>query len=337
MLQRCILIAIVMWVFCAPAVSQEKPSGPDRRVVVTPEMVEAANHQREVLSNPHFFRLQLIRAWVELGESEKLAKIPYKVGDRIAFHLSISHELTEPIDITITDIYDQIRPQLFWDGQLVPYKKNVTELVEIKDKEYQVFREKPVRLVSGKSHRMEVIDLADWYKKPEPGHYVLSARRRFVWGGGWAESDAVAFEVVAAASHQSNSDLTQLSDLIETAAKEKMPEWKYWRGEPVYEGEHVLIAAFSSGDKRVKVSVLPYPSRAEAERALHHYVNRDKSQKKLDDFGDEGFSCGFANSQVVFRKRNLTVFVSITADEMNKEVVEINKQFAKLIASALPN
>jgi hypothetical protein len=196
MLQRYILIAIVMWVFCASAVSQEKPGGVDRRVVLTPEMVEASKRRRELLSNPYFFRLQLVRAWVELDECERLAKVPYKVGDRIAFHLLVSHDLTEPIDITITDIYDQIRPQLFWDGQLVPYKKNVTELVERKDKEYEVFSTKPARLESGKSHRLGIIALSDWYNKIEPGHYMLSVRRRFVWGGGWAESDSVAFEVL---------------------------------------------------------------------------------------------------------------------------------------------
>ena len=134
-----------------------------------------------------------------------------------------------------------------------------------------------------------------------------------------------------------NTDLSQLSALIEMAAKERMPEWKYRTGEPVFKGEHVLIASFTSADKIIKVSVLPHASRGEAERALHDFIRREKSPKKLDDFGDEGFSRGFAHSQVAFRKGNLTVYVSITADEINKEAVEINKQFAKLIAAALPN
>jgi len=142
---------------------------------------------------------------------------------------------------------------------------------------------------------------------------------------------------VTAFGQASNTDLSQLSRLIEMATKETMPEWKYRIGEPVFKGEHVLIASFTSADKIIKVSVLPHASRGEAERALHDFVRRDKSHKKLDDFGDEGFSRGFANSQVAFRKGNLTVYVSITADEVNKEVVEINKQFTKLIALALPN
>lgn len=96
-------------------------------------------------------------------------------------------------------------------------------------------------------------------------------------------------------------DLSQLSDLIETAAKEKMPEWKYSRGEPVYKGEHVLISALSSGDKRVRVAVVPHHSQAEAESALQDYVRRDKRYTKLDDF-DLGHSCEFANAQVCFQK-----------------------------------
>jgi hypothetical protein len=141
---------------------------------------------------------------------------------------------------------------------------------------------------------------------------------------------------VTPAGQERKVDLSQLSDLIETAAKEKMPEWKYSRGEPVYKGEHVLISALSSGDKRVRVAIVPHHSQAEAESALHDYVRRDKRYKKLDDF-DLGYSCEFADAQVVFKKGQLVVFVGITADEFSKELVGINKQFAKLIDAALPN
>jgi hypothetical protein len=139
---------------------------------------------------------------------------------------------------------------------------------------------------------------------------------------------------VTQAGHAPKIDVSQLSDLVEKAGKEKMPEWKYLRGEPVYKGENVLIASFSSSDKRVVVAIVPYRSQAEAESRLRDYVARDKAYQKLDDF-DEGYSCGFAHSQVVFKKGRLVVFVSIMLDEMNKEVVEINKQFAKLVAAAL--
>src|SRR6266496_402333 len=101
---------------------------------------------------------------------------PYNPGDKIQFKLVMTQNLSEPFDILVTDVYDQDRPELTRDGDLIPYRKKVAELVKIKDQKLQIFSEVPMSIEPGKPSPIATIDLDQWFGGLKVGHYQLRVR-----------------------------------------------------------------------------------------------------------------------------------------------------------------
>jgi hypothetical protein len=129
------------------------------------------------------------------------------------------------------------------------------------------------------------------------------------------------------------ADLDAISQVIEQAVNVKMPGWKHRRGEPIGGSKGVLVESYSSKDATIKLSVIPYASSEEAASRMKDFAAKGDVSEKLSDLGDEGCAWGYRGSKFAFRRRNLNIFVSIEADDMDKE--KVSKQFAKLVADAI--
>jgi hypothetical protein len=125
-----------------------------------------------------------------------------------------------------------------------------------------------------------------------------------------------------------------ISDTVAHALQEKMPGWAYHSVTPIYEQEQVIIQQWVSGERSVKVAILPHLNEQEAKATLRDFVAHNTSLEKLLNLGDEAYIEKGINKSVVFRKRNFTVYISIIADDLTAEA-PLNKEFAKHIADAL--
>jgi len=129
-------------------------------------------------------------------------------------------------------------------------------------------------------------------------------------------------------------DLDQISEAVQRAVQEKMPGWKHRRGQPITGSGNVLVESYSSKDATIKLSVIPYDSKEEAEKEIKDLFAKEGAQRRLADLGDEGCAWGYRGSKFAFRRHNLNVFVSIEADDMTDKE-KVAKQFAKVVADAL--
>jgi hypothetical protein len=85
--------------------------------------------------------------------------------------------------------------ELLRDGEIVPYKKEAQTQVDKALTELPNGSNAPAHFLPNKDYKLRRIDLSDWYETLLPGHYQLTVKRRFVWGGEWAQSDAVIFDI----------------------------------------------------------------------------------------------------------------------------------------------
>lgn len=143
--------------------------------------------------------------------------------------------------------------------------------------------------------------------------------------------------------------LSNVAQLIEEAAKESLPEWKLERVEPMRGSRDVLIEFAVSCGRRVKLSIMQFPSAAEASRAIQKMAGNNVERAALSGIGDEAFRWGYSDD-IAFRKGTLAVFVSAVSDidrlvpsldqadqfalRRNEEIA-LNKGFARAIAAVL--
>jgi hypothetical protein len=189
------MFTIVLLIGPAWIVGQDKKEETDDWLkAIIAQMPEEQRAQYEKLRKPDFAKLELVPRPLELNETPEKLNEHYKIGDKIYFRLLITNISIEKVVISDADPYYYNRPQLFRDGDPVPYRKGITELLKSKDEEFVHRRIRTAAL--GPDQTLTVnINLSDWYGPLEPGHYQLTVRRRFIWGGEWIESPSSSFEV----------------------------------------------------------------------------------------------------------------------------------------------
>ena len=82
-------------------------------------MPEAERLKYERLKTPTFAKLDLLPKLAEYSEPPEAVNKPCKVGDNIFFRLLITNTSSEPIPISVADIYYYDRPELLRDGDPV--------------------------------------------------------------------------------------------------------------------------------------------------------------------------------------------------------------------------
>ena len=189
------VFVVILWLSASVSLNAQEEipqTNPFEKLIA--RMPEEARLKYERLRKAEFASLDLARRPLELGENPERLKDPYKEGDRIYFRLLITNNSIEKVNFARVDLYQEQRPDLSRDGDPVPYRKRISELLVQKDRDIMGRRVSEVTLQPGETTE-EFIDLADWYEPLQPGHYQLTVRRRFIWGGDWIESPGITFEV----------------------------------------------------------------------------------------------------------------------------------------------
>src|SRR6267378_6474849 len=88
-----------------------------------------------LLEHPELVRLELLPRRLELNEDSEVLRAPYPTGAKIYFRVQATNTSLQKVTLFIIDTYFQDRPELFRDGQIVPYKKGVDDLLRAKDKQ----------------------------------------------------------------------------------------------------------------------------------------------------------------------------------------------------------
>ena len=178
------------------AVAQDKSEKqPEWVAKAVAQMSEKNRRKYEKLKNPSFAHLELLPRLPESGESPESQVKSYKVGDRIFFRLLITNMSSEKVAFSTADPYFYSRPLLLRDGESVPYTDHVVELLKSRGQYPDNQSVRGPNLPPNATHT-EIIAMEEWYGRLQPGHYLLTVKRRFIWGGEWVESPSLTFEVV---------------------------------------------------------------------------------------------------------------------------------------------
>ncbi len=124
-------------------------------------------------------------------------------GSPISFQVLMTNTSAEKLLAVVYDPYYQSSPRLIRNGKVIPYRKEIAELVKQREEKQ---RERNLRfyrlyfyrvLEPGKPTAVNNLDLRDWYDPLVPGQYQLTTRYRFEGGAEWTpESSRVKFEVI---------------------------------------------------------------------------------------------------------------------------------------------
>jgi hypothetical protein len=193
-LNKLLTVLFLVLVLAASSISQEeKPKiNKQGQLEVSPEMAEKVKRQNERLRDPKFIELKLVPVSNCKDEKSQKTLNCYTAHGKITLQLLMTNKSLEPINIATNNSYYPYNLQLFRDGQLVPYRKDVAEIV---DKPPAFVSSIRVKLEPGKTEMVDMIYLSMWYRPLEPGHYQLDIKRRFQLDGVWTETASTTFEV----------------------------------------------------------------------------------------------------------------------------------------------
>ncbi len=163
----------------------------------TEEELAANKRLIELLRHPTFITLRLTSNRRDVPREEPSdTPSPYTVGDWVNFQLSITQSLPESI-IIWNEMwpYDEFRPQLDKDGDILSYSKEAQEKVDTAERQPPSGSAAPISLAPGREYGWSRVNMEDWYEPLRPGHYQLTVRKRFTGDGDWVQSNPVTFDV----------------------------------------------------------------------------------------------------------------------------------------------
>lgn len=185
-----LILSVPLSVFAQGTIEKEN------RYVPTKEQIEANERMAESLRNPTFIRLRLVFFKHNSEETTDLAP-PYKSGDPIRLRIIINHSFNGPITVVdYLNLYRNLQLELLRDGDVVPYKQEAQQGVKRTLTEPPNDGSRTTELLPEKDYTLPLrLYLSDWYETLLPGHYQLTVKRQFVWGGAWVQSDSITFDV----------------------------------------------------------------------------------------------------------------------------------------------
>jgi hypothetical protein len=161
----------------------------------TEKQIELAKQRYARLRRADFAKLEVVRPPLEFNQKPDELLKPYKSGSGIHFVVSITNISNDSVGVPFGDTYRQIRPVLLRGGDLVPYRKDIDEVIK-KVGDDPNFRSTGT-MIDPKRTANTSVALNDWYERLLPGSYELTVKMRFIWGGAWIESSRITFEVAA--------------------------------------------------------------------------------------------------------------------------------------------
>jgi hypothetical protein len=194
-LNKALATLFLVLIAASPGISQEEKAkfNKNGQLEIPPGVAEKARRRRERLLNPSFIKLEVEPVSnCEDEESKKIADC-YKARSKIVLNLLMTNTSSESITFSISSPYWPNNPQLFRDGELVPYRKDVGPIVG--QPPTFLYRKISVELEPGKTKVGDTISLDQWYEPLEPDHYQLDIKYRFLPDGGWTNTASTTFEV----------------------------------------------------------------------------------------------------------------------------------------------
>ncbi|MEK6283204.1 MAG: hypothetical protein AABN95_22845 [Acidobacteriota bacterium] len=141
---------------------------------------------------------------------------------------------------------------------------------------------------------------------------------------------------------QTSSELNSFGETIISSLQAKKSEWKYESVSPMSSSDNVILQQWSFENESVRIAVVSHASVRDAVDAMQ-VLARGGQRGGDQQLGEEDVTWG--RGTVSFRKRNLTVNVSVVITEPTLDLAEarkheinqrkIAKEFAHLVASAI--
>ncbi len=108
-------------------------------------------------------------------------------------------------------------------------------------------------------------------------------------------------------------DLDRLDQKLRHHLETKMPGWAYERVEPIQGSEGVLLQKWTIQNRGVSVTVVVMKSAQDAKEVMQRFP-RDSKGQPLESLGDEAYTWGYRNRQVVFRRGKNIIYVEAGAN-----------------------
>ena len=205
-MRKVILVAVIALVVAggiAGSQTQKRegpPANSNGRPVVTPEMIERARVRKELLESPDSLSFKIgprsdERRAGGMSRAEDGRATRFKVGDEMSFEVSVTNRLNEPVMITLPETYENFRPQLFKNGEALPYTDRATQVLESRKIMWATTNMRSETLEPSETRTIGFFNMKAWYEPLKPGSYQLLLKYSLERGMKWVELPAVEFEV----------------------------------------------------------------------------------------------------------------------------------------------
>jgi hypothetical protein len=123
----------------------------------------------------------------------------------------------------------------------------------------------------------------------------------------------VAFLISSAYAQE--PDVDRLDEKLHRHLEMKMPGWSYQRIQPIQGSKGVLLQKWTIENRGVNISIVNMKSAESAKEAIQRLAHDPSTHAlPLSDTGDEAYTWGYGNRQIVFRKGKTLVYVEAGAD-----------------------
>jgi hypothetical protein len=111
------------------------------------------------------------------------------------------------------------------------------------------------------------------------------------------------------------ADVDRLDEKLRHQLETKMPGWSYKRLKPTEGSKGVLLQTWKIENRAVSISVVQTKSGQAAQETIQRLAQDPSTHARpLADTGEEAYTWGYLNRQIVFRKGKTLVYVEAGAD-----------------------
>jgi len=151
---------------------------------------------------------------------------------------------------------------------------------------------------------------------------------------------------------QGDVDLDSLDQKIKQHIQSNIPGWTYTRVEPMTGSSNVLIENWTSSNRGIRISIVPYKSAKAAHDVLLGSFLKYRKHEEVKGLGNEAYAYGWQGSRLVLRQGRYLVYLSAGYDSdgdpelrnldqtekqqrLIQEIKRINQEFAKHMVTAI--
>lgn len=156
--------------------------------------------------------------------------------------------------------------------------------------------------------------------------------------------------LASVAAGQGKADLDRLGENISKQLESRLSGWHYKRVEPFAPSSNIVVQAWSTTNRIVKVTVAIRESVDDAKKEIRSFLQFRRESQELTGFGDEAFAPERDGPDIVLRRGRYVIYVSTVADidseadarnlskaeletRRKSEVQRIGKEFARQLSS----